>query len=268
MSFHIQKSGDLEYLRADALNGCIHGFSTRLGGVSEGHLSSLNLGTHRGDSRENVLENYRLFGAAAGFRPETLVFTKQEHTNIIRKVTKADCGYGLEREADYIADGLITNEPGVTLVCFSADCTPILLFDPVQHAVAAVHSGWRGTAMGIVKTAVETMCREYSCRPSDIRAAIGPCISKCCFEVGPEVPQAMLESLGEDARAAIEARGEKFHVDLKECNRLWLQKAGVETVDISTDCTKCQPNRFWSHRITGQARGSLAAVICLREDSV
>ena len=268
MSFHVKKQGELEYLHTDALEGCIHGFSTRFGGVSEGYLTSLNLGTHRGDTRENVLENYRRFGAAVGFRPETLVFTKQEHTDIVRKVTGSDCGYGLEREADYVADGLITDEPGVTLACFFADCTPILLFDPVHSAIAAVHSGWRGTAMGIVKKAVEAMCREYGSVPSDIRAAIGPCISKCCFEVGAEVPQAMLDAFGADARAAIEPHGEKFHVDLKEINRLWLQKAGVETVDISPDCTRCQPVRFWSHRAVGQARGSLAAVISLKEGSV
>lgn len=268
MSFHVKKQRELEYLYADALQGSIHGFSTRSGGVSEGYLRSLNLGTHRGDTRENVLENYRRFSFLVGFRPETLVFTRQEHTDIIRKVTRADCGYGLEREADYVADGLITNEPGVTLVCFSADCTPILLYDPAAQAIAAIHSGWRGTAMGIVKKGVEALCWEYGSRPSDIRAAIGPCISKCCFEVGAEVPQAMLDSLGDSARAAIEPRGEKFHVDLKECNRLWLQKAGVEVIDISPDCTKCQPDRFWSHRITGQARGSLAAVISLREGSV
>lgn len=266
MAFVNQKIGTLEYLTADCLAGAAHGFSTRFGGVSEGHLSSLNLGVHRGDRKENVWENYRIFGNAVGFAPEQTVFTRQEHTDWLRKVGKADCGTGILREPDYIADGIYTDEPGVALVCFSADCTPILLFDPVRKAVAAVHSGWRGTAMGIVKKAVETLSREYGCEPAHIRAAIGPCIGKCCFEVGPEVPEAMRAALGEAAESAIEARGEKFHVDLKEINRLWLQQAGVKIIDISPECTMCRPDRFWSHRVTKGERGSLAAVIMLRED--
>ena len=265
MAFRNQKIGDLEYLTADCLDGVCHAFSTRFGGVSEGALSSLNLGVHRGDKKENVIENYRILGSAVGFSPEQTVFTRQEHTDLLRKVGKADCGTGIFREPDYVADGIYTNEPGVALVCFSADCTPILLYDPVKKAVAAVHSGWRGTAMGIVRRAVETLSREFGSEPADIRAAIGPCIGSCCFEVGVEVPEAMRSALGAEAEPAIEARGEKYHVDLKEINRIWLRLAGVQAVDVSGECTMCAPDRFWSHRVTKGNRGSLAAVILLRE---
>ena len=147
--FHTIKQGTLEYLTADALTGSIHCFSTRFGGVSEGHLASLNLGTHRGDAPENVYENYRILGAAVGFAPEQTVFTKQEHTDTILRVGKSDCGTGLSREQTVVCDGLITDEPGVALCCFGADCTTILLFDPATGALGAVHSGWRGTAMGM-----------------------------------------------------------------------------------------------------------------------
>ena len=132
--FHTIKNGTLEYLAADTLSGSVHCFSTRLGGVSEGALASLNLGTHRGDKPENVLENYRILGRAVGFSPEQTVFTRQEHTNIILRVGAADRGTGLFRPQETVCDGLITNEPGVALVCFSADCTPVLLFDPVSRA--------------------------------------------------------------------------------------------------------------------------------------
>ncbi len=263
--FHTIKQGTLEYLTTDSLSDSVHCFSTRFGGVSEGYLASLNLGTHRGDAPENVRENYRILGAAVGFAPEQTVFTKQEHTDIIRRVGRDDCGTGLFREQTTVCDGLITDEPGVALCCFGADCTTILLSDPVTGALGAVHSGWRGTAMGIVSRAVEAMGREFGSRPADIRAAIGPCIGPCCFEVGPEVPEAMRNALGADAEACIAPRGEKFYVDLKGLNCLWLERAGLSGIDICPDCTKCQSSRFWSHRAAGNARGSQAAIIMRKE---
>lgn len=263
--FHTIKKENLEYLTADSLSGSVHCFSTRSGGVSEGHLASLNLGTHRGDAPENVRENYRILGTAVGFTPEQTVFTKQEHTDIIRRVGKADCGTGLLREQTVVCDGLITADPGVALCCFGADCTTILLFDPVTGALGAVHSGWRGTAMGIAARAVEAMGWEFRSKPADIHAAIGPCIGLCCFEVGPEVPDAMRNALGADAEPFFEPRGEKYHVDLKGINRLWLERAGLSAIDVCPDCTRCQPERFWSHRAAGNARGSQAAIIMRKE---
>ncbi len=256
--------GKLEYLKADLLN-TPHAFSTRYGGVSQGSLSSLNLGIHRGDLRENVLKNYEILGSALGFSPEDTVFTHQTHTDIVEKVGKKDRGDGLFREVEPERDGLITNEPGVVLTVFSADCTPILFFDPVKKAVGAAHAGWRGTALGIAKKTVEAMTREFGCSPSHIRAAIGPCIGKCCFETDGDVPSAMVAALGEEANAFITKSGEKYHVDLKGINTLWLQKAGVEQIQVSEDCTVCQHDRFWSHRMTKGDRGSLAAVIFLKE---
>lgn len=261
MSFRVHRDGALEYLRADALDGAIHCFSTRYGGVSRGYLSSLNLGTHRGDTPENVQKNYGILGAAVGFRPDDLVFTHQIHSDIVRRVGAADRGEGLAREVSHDCDGLITDEPGVALAVFSADCTPILLYDPVRGAVGAVHAGWRGTGAGIAAKAVEAMVREFGTSPADLRAAIGPCIGPCCFETGPEVPEAMRSALGGAAEAAIRPAGEKYYVNLKELNRLWLRRAGVGIIDVSPDCTHCQPERFWSHRHTGFDRGAQAAII-------
>lgn len=266
MSFVKNQVGALEYLTAEALQGdIVHGFSTRYGGVSRGELFSLNLGVHRGDEKENVVENYRILGQAVGFRPEQTVFTRQLHGTIVAQVGKNDCGNGLFRKVTDERDGLMTNEPGVALVVFSADCTPILLHDPVTGAIAAVHSGWRGTAQGIVCKALEAMRQAYGTEPSDVQAAIGPCIGQCCFETDADVPQAMRQAVGADAEAFILPTGAKFHVDLKGINRLWLQRAGVRQIDVSEDCTCCQPDRFWSHRKVGNRRGSLAAVIMRKE---
>lgn len=285
--FHTHRTP--EYLTSDAIDGkVIHCFSTRHGGVSTGYLSSLNLGTHRGDEWNKVYENYRRLGAAVGFTPEQTVFTRQTHTDIVAHVGAADRGDGLFREVEPERDGICTNETGVALVCFAADCTPILFHDPVRHAVAAVHAGWRGTAKGIAARCVELMMRQYGTDPAALQVAIGPCIGPCCFETGPEVPEAMLASLGPEAERFITARRDgdctsaaaprghtarseesvslsKYFLDLKQINALWLRRAGVKQIDISCDCTRCQPDRFWSHRFAGQERGSQAAIIMLKE---
>lgn len=265
MPFHTVRRGALEYRVADALAGSCHCFSTRLGGVSAGALESLNLGVHRGDDPENVHRNYAILGAAVGFAPEDTVFTRQVHTDTVLRVGAADRGTGLFREQQTDCDALITDEPGVALCCFSADCVPILLYDPVHRAVGAAHSGWRGTAMGIAAKTVAAMAREFGSRPEEMRAAIGPCIGSCCFETDRDVPDAMLAALGADAAGAIARRAEKYHVDLKALNRLWLTRAGLSPahIDVSDACTCCDPARFWSHRRVGAQRGSMAGIIAV-----
>ena len=268
MAFEVKRSGVLEYLTSSLLTGAAHCFSTRFGGVSEGHLASLNLGTHRGDRPENVRENYAILGRAVGFLPERTVFTRQVHSDVIERVGAAQCGRGLQYEATEGCDGLITDEPGVALTVFSADCTPVLLYDPVRRAAGAVHAGWRGTAAGIAAKAAEKMVRELGCRPENIRAAVGPCIGPCCFETDADVPEAMLAALGAEAEACIRPAGEKFYVDLKELNAIWLRRAGVTQIDVSAECTCCRPERFWSHRRAGGHRGSLAAIIAIKEGTL
>lgn len=255
--------------RLNAGSGAVHGFSSRLGGTSKGYLSSLNLGTARGDSMENVRENFRRFGVAVGFDSKKTVFSRQVHRDDIRLVTAKDCGKGLYRERDYdSADGLITDCPGIPLAVFSADCIPILFHDPVRRAVGACHAGWRGTAMGIAGKIVRLMQKEYGCRPEHIRMAIGPGISRCCFETHEDVPQAMWAALGKQVDLMIyKLPNGKYLVDLKAINALWGQLAGVPKTQIeqSDACTSCLQNLFWSHRHTGEARGVMSAVIQLQE---
>lgn len=241
-----------------------HGFTTRLGGVSTGELESLNLGFHRGDREENILENYRRLGNAIRFSPENCVLTRQTHSDIVRRVTKADCA-GLDHRAYPECDGLVTNDPGTVLVIFTADCTPLLFFDPVTGAVGAAHAGWRGTAANIAARTVEAMVTHFGSRPEDIRAAIGPNIGSCHFQTDADVPQAMLASFGEEAAQWIEQRGEKFYLDLKKINALALRRAGVRHIDISDACTYCRHDTFWSHRYTAGHRGSQGAVIVCGE---
>lgn len=245
-----------------------HGFTTRLGGVSEGYLSSLNIGMHRGDKPENVAENYRRLGETMGFSTKKLVLANQIHTDIVRVVTDADCLGSLSHRDYPECDGLVTNTPGIALTVFTADCTPILLHDPVTGAVGAVHAGWRGTVLGIAAKAVDAMVSAFGCKIADICAAIGPNIGACCFETDCDVPEAMLAALGEEAKPFIHAHGEKFHVDLKQINALWLQRAGVTNINISNECTACAPDRFWSHRVTKGERGSQGAIIVCKEGNL
>ena len=255
--------GALEFLTSEQITTA-HCFSTRFGGVSTGHLASLNLGTHRGDERENVLKNYQILGDAVGFDPKNTVFTKQIHSDIIEHVGTAQRGRGLLFEAEHGCDGLVTDEEEVALTIFSADCTPILFFDPVRRAIGAAHAGWRGTAQGIAAKTVLKMHELFGCEPKNIRAAIGPCISQCCFETDSDVPEAMLQALGAEAESAIRPDGNKYYVNLKKLNEIWLRRVGVERIDIAAECTACRCERFWSHRRVGNARGSLAAVIMLK----
>lgn len=265
---HIEENG-LIYHTADtlALPGLAHGFSTRAGGVSRGVFGRLNLGLRRGDSEENVLENYRIFCAALHVDRDRCVLSRQIHRDDVKIVTESDAGAGLIRPQDYEADALVTNVPGLPLVIFSADCIPTLYFDPVSHCIGAAHAGWRGTALGIAEKTVRTMARVYGAKPENIRAAIGPGIGKCCFETDGDVPEALRAALGREADACMTAEENgKWHVDLKAANARLLHRAGVlrQHIAVSDACTACQPDLYWSHRITGDARGSQAALICLR----
>lgn len=257
------KIGTLEYLAAEEIS-VPHCFTTRLGGVSEGFLSSMNLSASRGDSPENVAENFKILGDHLGCPRERMVLTRQTHSDIIRKVSSADC-LGTNHSSYPECDGLITNEPGLGLVIFTADCTPILFHDPVTGAVGAVHAGWRGTAAQISGKAVEAMVSAYGCNRSDIRAAIGPNIGICCFETDADVPDAMVNALGDAARPFIQTRGAKYLVDLKGINRLILQQAGLRHIAVSNACTACDPHLFWSHRRMGGNRGSQGAIIICKE---
>lgn len=243
-----------------------HGFSTRQGGVSEGIWSSMNLGTTRGDEKENVRTNYGRFRAAIGAGGSALAMSNQVHGDAVRVVTTADRKSFLYAPEGYEADALVTDIPELTLVVFNADCLPILFYDPVRKVVGAAHAGWRGTALRIAARVVEKMAVCYGCYPGNLVAAIGPGISRCCFQTHGDVPQAMLDSLGEDARPYIDdGRDGTYHVDLKGLNACILQQAGVlaSRIAVTGDCTACLPQKYWSHRVTQGERGSMATMISL-----
>ena len=257
--------GQLEYLTAEGI-AASHCFTTRFGGVSEGILSSMNIAIKEGEQPENVEQNLSILASALDFGLENLVCTRQIHSDIVRVVTRADHVSVFHRDYPE-CDGIVTNDPGTALMIYTADCTPLLFHDPVTGAVGAAHAGWRGTAADIAGKTVKAMVDAFGCDPADIRAAIGPNIGPCCFETDADVPEAMVAALGEEAKPHIRQVGNKYYVNLKEINGCFLRRAGLRHIDISTDCTACQPDRFWSHRVTRGQRGSQGAVIvCGRKE--
>jgi len=269
MPFIENSASGVVYMTAPNIQ-TMHAFTTRFGGVSSGIFESLNLAFRAGDPPENVKENYSVLCCALGITTDDIVCSNQVHNDYIRVATRDDC-VGLFSPAQSVlarahrADGLITQTPGVALMIFTADCVPILLHDPVLGVIGAVHAGWRGTAMDIAATAVRKMENRFGCSPTDIKAAIGPCISKCCYETDRDVTDALREILPDAADDYMTQSGDKYMVDLKEANRLLLAGAGLIDIAVSDECTSCLSDKYWSHRKTRGRRGSQAAVITINK---
>lgn len=245
-----------------------HGISTRLGGVSEGIYSSMNLSFTRGDSEENVRENYRRIGRAIGVREQDMVCSLQTHTTNIRVVTEEDRGKGVLCPRDYEdVDGMVTNIPGICLVTYYADCVPLLFADPVKRVIGSAHSGWRGTCGRMGQVVVEKMQKEYGCRPSDIRAAVGPSICQECYEVSEDVVEKFREAFDEKhwERLFYRKSNGKYQLDLWYANEAVLKEAGIvrEHLAVTNLCTCCNPEILFSHRASQGRRGNLAAFIAL-----
>lgn len=268
MRFH-EKSG-VAYLTFPSFEqfGFVrHAFSTRIGGVSPAEYSSMNLNFGRGDPDENVRENFSRFCNAVGFRPETLVASSQDHHTFIRRVTAADRGKGIFKPKDMQSvDGLITNEPDVTLVTYYADCVPLFFIDPVKRAVGLAHAGWRGTVAKIGEKTVQAMEREFGTNPRELYAAVGPSIGACCFEVDtPVYDEFMCLAEIRPAEFITPMKGEKYMIDLWEANRRVMVQAGIpeQNVTVAKLCTKCNSDWLFSHRASGGKRGGLAAMMCI-----
>ena len=247
----------------------VHGFSTRLGGVSEGIFSSMNVSFTRGDQEEAVRENYRRLGAAMGFSCENLVCSDQTHTVNLRVVTEEDRGKGFVRPKDYTdIDGLVTDVPGLVLAAFYADCVPLYLVDPVRRCIGLSHAGWRGTVGKIGKKTVELMREQYGSSPEDLVAAIGPSICQSCYEVSKDVIEKFQEAFDERFWPELfyEKDGGKYQLNLWRANELGFLQAGVrpERIAAAGVCTCCNPGLLFSHRASRGRRGNLGAFLMLK----
>lgn len=253
-----------------SLPGLSHGFTTRLGGVSEGPFHSLNLkypvteGDESGGD-DRVYENRRRVCLHLGLEAEDLVACQQVHGKEIGVVSAADRGRGAfsQHEALPETDGLITHVAALPLLVMVADCYPVLLADPIQRAVGAVHSGWRGTQQHIAVAALEKMCTQYGSRPENVRVAIGPGIGFAHFEVGPEVVEAFADQIDLGDPQVVAVSGTRYRLNLPEILRRQLLKAGIqaEHLDVVAGCTVAEAERFYSFRREQGRTGRQAGII-------
>lgn len=265
-------NNNVPYLRYKALEKVSfinHAFSTRLGGVSEGEFSTMNFAFNRGDNPSAVTENYKRFCNAVGFDFDTLVASAQDHNTYVRKVTKTDCGVGITKPRDIASvDALVTNEKGVTLVTYYADCTPIFFVDTQKKVIALAHAGWRGTVGKICKNVIQTMVNDYGSDVKDILCCIGPAISQCCYEIDEVCYNEFVKAGNLDINKIMTSKGNgKYMANLLETNRQIITACGVpnENITISDVCTMCNSDLLWSHRATQGHRGTMCAFMCIDE---
>lgn len=282
----------LEIVRAEALNALpwlVHGFSTRPGGFSKVYGgTALNLGFTKEDTRaaveRNRIEFEKAIGAGGSRSVWPLVTVRQIHSDLIHRVTG-------ESVSPLVGDGLVTDAPELLLAVLTADCLPVILVDARQRAVGVFHAGWRGTVKRIVEKGVGEMRRWFGTRARDIRAAIGPGIRGCCYEVGEEVRSkfaaqfAYSDKLFRETKDADEihlkypllfltarAPGHselpgKIFLDLVEANRQQLLAAGVPANNIAASdlCTSCRFNLLFSHRAENGKTGRMMGAVGIRK---
>lgn len=247
------------------------GFSTRNGGLSEGYYSSMNLALHVGDDVEKVVSNRRRLAAALGFPFEAWTSADQVHGNNIEIVTLDQKGKGRESLHDSIqkTDGIVTNIPGILLTSYYADCVPLYFFDPTNNVIGLAHAGWRGTMLHIGSKMIDTMKQNFNSKVENIMVAIGPAIDKCCYEVDENVIKPLTSSLSLIPKEAIfDKRNGHFDLDLKKINQQILIEAGIlpENIEMSSLCTGCNTNIFFSHRKEKGQTGRMASWIGIRKD--
>lgn len=265
---HIKRAGRIHYVAVDFPGSrcSCQGFTTRHEGVSRAPYNSLNLGMNTNDQQFNVEGNRSLLARAFGITQEALVTVRQVHGSDILVIDQPneEFSHFLSLESDAI----ITNQPNVMIGVCVADCVPILLCDPVKRVVAAVHAGWQGTAAKLVAKTVAGMKAEFDCKPREIRAAIGPSIGPCCYEVDTPVQQAFLQAgIAWDSYARVNTDG-KWQLDLAATNRDLLMQAGIpdSSIQNSEMCVCCHRELFFSYRRDDGETGRQIGFIMLKED--
>jgi hypothetical protein len=257
----LEDYGRLRVFRFESLStpGVVHGVFTRRGGLSPAPWSSLNLGAMVGDEPARVRDNRRLALAALGRAPESVFDVWQVHSGeVVLAATPRREG------APQRADAILTDRAEVTLLMRFADCVPILLHDPVQQAIGIVHAGWLGTVRQVARHAVRKMSEQYGTHPQDLLVGIGPSIAGHHYPVGPEVVDAIRDSLGEAAEAHLAPQpGGSMQLDLWSANEQLLREQGVEHIEIAGLCSACDTDDWYSHRAERGRTGRFGVLMAL-----
>lgn len=251
------------------------GFTSRLGGVSQAPFSTLNCGLHVNDNEADVVRNRKRIADALGQPFTSFTYGEQVHGKDIAIVSLNEQGMGRNsRETALQAkDGFITKEKGIFLCAQFADCVPLFFYDPVQRVVGLAHAGWKGTVLNISMATISLMTHTFGSQPSDIRAAIGPSIGTCCYEVDETVASRVrqvleeTQSTHEEREAVITDKcNDKYMLNLQQLNRKLIEQAGILSshIEVTQLCTSCRTDLFFSHRKEGGSTGRMIAWIGLR----
>jgi len=243
----------------------IHAFTTRLGGNSASPLNWFNLGRHwpTEESRQEAMSNRERLCRALGVDEQKLTVPGQQHTTNIY-IVEPESACHTQRLPEL--DGAVTDSAGLPLLLHFADCVPIMLFDRRQKVLAVLHAGWKGTAGGIAQKCIRLLAERWQSNAADVVAAIGPAIGQCCYPTGDDVAVKLSQSVNGDNSLIVQRDG-KPHPDLKAINALQLLQSGVEQIDVSSCCTACHPELFYSHRQSKGQTGRQGAIACIKPAS-
>ncbi|MGE5799975.1 MAG: peptidoglycan editing factor PgeF [Syntrophaceae bacterium] len=253
----LTQRGPVQYVEAEEFSqfqSILHGFCTRIGGVSDGPYATLNVSPREGDPPERVRMNWQRLASAFEIPCEQFFVVNQVHGESFLIIEDAVSCHSLENRQ---YDAIVTDRPGVAIGIKTADCAPVLIFDRRRQAIAAVHAGWRGTAQAIAAKAVRVMGARFSSRPEDLLAVIGPSIGPCCYEVDEPVFEAMSHHGQADRVLRPGPREGRWMFDLPLANRMQLEREGIPPGQISAAglCTCCREDLFFSHRRDGARTG-------------
>jgi len=258
----------ITYNLLDTYNEIAHFCTSREGGVSVGNYASLNLSPFTGDDELSFAENQHILCTQVGIDPECMIIPFQTHGSEIREIDKAFFELSTEDRRAYLngVDAVVTRLPGIFVGVTTADCVPLLFFDPAKQVVAAAHAGWRGTCTGIVEKTISFMIEKHKSNPADILVAIGPSISVDVYEVGEDVV-AEFKSAGFEISEIIEKRNNSAFLNLWKANQQLLEKNGIlnNHIEISGICTYTEHERFFSARRLGIKSGRLLSGIMLKK---
>jgi YfiH family protein len=235
-----------------------HTFTTRLDGKSLPPYLSNNIAFHVGDDEENVLANHRQLAAQLDYRLEKLVHMRQIHSD---RVVIVDDTHHFASPPE--CDALITDRKEIPLMVMSADCTPVLLYDPEKKVIAAVHTGRAGACSAIIPKTIATLEDAFGSDPSDLVAVLGPSIHSCCYEISAQIADDCFE---ERFGFSISKRGDAYYLDINAIIKKQLEEHGVyaENIEEISHCTSCENDLFFSYRADAQRTGRMAGVIFLR----
>jgi YfiH family protein len=265
----LQKKKIIEYLQSSLLSNCdflVNAFCTRRGGASQGDYKSLNMSFREGDEEFRVLSNWDRLATAFDIPLEQFLVINQVHGDAIFVIKQHGSYFSTRDELNY--DAIVTNRTNLAICIKTADCVPVFIVDKVKKVIAVVHAGWRSSALGISAKVIKLMQNQYRTQPQDILAAIGPSIGKCCYEVDETAADAFGCHKNSEYFLFPGKKKDKWMLDLAEANRRQLMEAGVPegNIEVSSYCTTCNQEMFFSHRGSGGITGRQVNFMMIKAD--